>query len=504
MLALATIVAAIASLMYSFTQPDIYQVRTTLLVGNSLISANPNGGEYYLQQQLAGIYADIAYREPIRRATMDALGLDFLPEYSVRALPNSTLIEIVVNDTNPQRTQAVANELANQLISRSPALAGEDAGAQKFLKEQLTTVQGQIEETRSELANLQEQLTKLTSARQISDMQGQISSLQSRLNSLQSTYAALLSNTQGGATNALSVIEPAELPARPVGPNRFVIVALAGVVGLGLAVIAAYAIEFLDNTVKSADEVKRILDAPIIGEVGEFPKGKNPWTYILEEPRSPVAHAFRVTRTNLDLLYPDAPIHSLLVTSANMSEGKSTVAANLSVVSSQSGRRVICVDADFYRPTLHNVVGVNNEYGLSDVFKGSMDLQDALVSWNAGKLKLIPSGNMPSNPSELLESKEMDQVLNSLTQMSDIVILDGPPFFLSDTSALSTKVDCVILVIRPGYTRKDAVRAMKEQITKLRLKKVAVVLNRVPKSESYYGKYYPYDYEKKTKAKVKA
>ncbi|TLN24220.1 polysaccharide biosynthesis tyrosine autokinase [bacterium] len=373
---------------------------------------------------------------------------------------------------------------------------------QKCLTDQLTTVRGQIEETQKDLDDLQAQVSKLTSARQIADMQAEIQILQNRLSDLQSTYASLLSNTQSGATNALTVIEQAELPTRPVGPNRMMIVILAAVVGMALAAIAAYGIEFLDDSVKGVEDIKRILDLPVVGEVGDFPQGKDPWSYVMEEPRSPVAHAFRVMRTNLDLLDPEVPLHSFLITSAGMSEGKSTIAANLAVVISQGDRKVICVDADFHRPMLHNAVSIDNERGFSDVFKGSMSLQDVLVPWNAGKLKLIPSGIMPANPSELLESRKMDEILEALKKMTDVVILDGPPFFLSDASALSTRVDCVVLVIRPGFTRKDAVRAMKDQILKLRLKKVVVVLNRVPRRESYYSKYYPYDYEKPAKAKA--
>lgn len=502
LLAAATVVAAVASFFYASTQPDIYQVRSTLMVGNSLMSSNPSGGEYYMQQQLASIYADIAYREPIRQATMKALGLSFLPEYSVRALPSSTLVEIVVSDTNAERTTMVANELANQLLLRSPSVNGEDAEVQQFLEDQLTTVQGQIEETRDELADLQAQVSKLTSARQIADMQSEIQTLQSRLSSLQSTYASLLSNTQSGATNAVTIIEKAELPTSPIGPNRMMIVILAAGVGLALAAVAAYAIEFLDDSVKGVEDVKRILELPVVGEVGDFPQGKDPWSYVMEEPRSPVAHAFRVMRTNLDLLETETPLRSFLVTSAGMSEGKSTIAANLAVVMSQGDRKVICVDADFHRPMLHNAVSIDNEHGFSDVFKGSMSLQDVLVPWSAGKLKLVPSGAMPANPSELIESKKTDEILESLEEMADVVVLDGPPFFLSDASALSTKVDCVMLVVRPGFTRKDALRAMKEEIAKLRLKQVVVVLNRVPRRESYYSKYYPYDYEKPAKAKA--
>jgi Mrp family chromosome partitioning ATPase len=109
---------------------------------------------------------------------------------------------------------------------------------------------------------------------------------------------------------------------------------------------------------------------------------------------------------------------------------------------------------------------------------------------------------MPPNPSELLESKKIDELLESLQSMADVVVLDGPPFFLSDASALSTRVDCVVLVVRPGYTRKDALRALKDEIKKLRLENVVVVLNRVPRRESYYSKYYPYNYEKPSKSKA--
>ncbi len=310
LLGVATVLAAISSYVYSLSQPPVYQVRTTLMVGNTLNAPNPSGGEFYLQQLLAGIYADIAYREPVRQATMQALGLDFLPEYTVRALPNSTLIEIVVNDTDPVRTTVVANELAKQLMNRSPSLDGNSDQDREFLQNQLQIVRTQIEETRKELENLQTQLSNLTSARQISEVQGQIQFLENRLNNLQSTYAALLSNTQQGATNALTVIEPAELPTRPIGPNRMAGIILAAGLGLVLAAGAAYLIEFLDDTVKTPEEAKRLVSYPVLGEIVEFPQGANTWTYALEEPRAPVTNSFRVLRNNLDLLQKDYPIRS--------------------------------------------------------------------------------------------------------------------------------------------------------------------------------------------------
>lgn len=494
LLLIATLIAAAASFAYSLTQPPLYQVRTTLVIGNTLNAPNPNGGEFYLQQQLASIYADMASRTLVREATMKVLGLDNLPPYTAVAIPNSPMIEISVTDTNPQRTMVVANELANQLVKLSPGLQSEDAQVQQFLNEQITIVQKQIEDTRQELQDLTEQVVKLNSARQIADAQTQIGGLQSRLNQLQSTYASLLANTQRGATNTLKVIEPAALPVYPVGPNRGMIVALAALVALALSAVAAYAIEYLDDSIKSAEEIKRILKAPVIGYIGEIPHCDDPWTYIQDEPRSPVSHAFRVLRTNLYLLEGEEPIHSILVTSAGTSEGKTTVAANLSQVFAQGERKVVCIDADFHRPMLHNAAKAENKKGLSDVFLGRNTLQEVLVPWTDGKLKLIPAGELPPNPVELFASRKMDQILEVLTKSADLVVIDGPPFFLSDTSVLSMKVDLVLLVVRPGYTRRDAINAIRDQLAKIPNKRIAVVMNRVPVKESYYSKYYPYEY----------
>jgi capsular exopolysaccharide synthesis family protein len=493
----ATLVASLSSLVFSLRQPAVYMVRTTLMVGNSLSATNPNGGEFYLQQQLAGIYADIAGREPIRQATMETLGLSWLPTYNSRAIANSPLVEIVVSDTNPTRAMVVANELAKQLVDRSPATDSGDPQVHQFLTDQLTTVKKQISDTQDSLTQIQSQQAKLTSARQIADSQAQIQTLQSKLAQLQNTYAALLANTQGGATNALTVIEKGEMPTSPVSSNRMMTVFLAGVVGLVLAAAGAYGIEYFDDTVKTVDEVKRLLQFPVIGYIGEIPADKDPWRYVQDEPRSPVSHSFRVLRTNLELLNPVLPIRSVLVTSVNSSEGKSTVAANLGVVMAQNEQQVICVDADFHRPMLHTAIQDANEAGLSDIFNGTADIHSVERNWDNLSLKFIPTGKLPDNPTELLGSRKMDNVLSTLIGDADVVIVDGPPFFIADASVLCTKVDCVMIVVRLGYTRRGALQAMKEQLSILPLKRVVVVMNRLALKDSYYNKYYPSGYAKK-------
>ncbi len=171
---------------------------------------------------------------------------------------------------------------------------------------------------------------------------------------------------------------------------------------------------------------------------------------------------------------------------------------NLAIVMAQRDRKIICVDADFHRPVMHQAIQYDNHEGLSDVLLGRKCLQEVIHPWIGENLMLIPSGELPEDTADLLGSRKMEEIIETLTQMADMVIFDGPPFFLADASILSTKVDGLLLVIRPGYTRKDALKAVKEQITQLNLPRVWVALNRVPKKESYYSKYYPYENKKKT------
>ena len=212
LLLLSTLIAAVFSFLAVSRQPPIYQTRVTLMVGRAIDNPNPTGSDFWLTQQLANTYADIAKRDPVRQATMDALGLTWLPEYTVRVVPNTQLIEIAVTDTDPVRAQAVANELANQLIQQSPTSGGpEQQQRQAFIEQQLNELEKGIEETKAQIDSKQEELANMFSARQIADAKNQIQALQDKLNTLQANYASLLANTEKGAINTLTIIEPAAL-----------------------------------------------------------------------------------------------------------------------------------------------------------------------------------------------------------------------------------------------------------------------------------------------------
>lgn len=488
----ATLVAAVSSFLVTLQQAPIYQARTTLMIGRATEDPNPTASEFWLGQQLAQTYADIASREMVRNATKASLGLSWLPTYQANALPNTQFLEIVVTDTNPERAQVVANELATQLILQSPTSSSPDEQSRReFINQQLDTLEVQIKQTQEDIQNLQVELGGMTSARQINDTQNQIAALQAKLTTLQDNYARLLANTQGGAVNTLNVIEPAGLPRTPIGPAKGVSILVASMIGLALAAGAAYLLEYLDDTVKGPSDLKNALGYPILTNISELDdeltlnKGK---PFVAEHPRHPVAEAYRALRTNLEFAAVDRPLKTILVTSTDSDEGKTSVATNLAVVMAQGDKKVVLIDADLRRPDVHEYMGMTNEGGLSEVFRGRLVLHSAMRLWKNEKIAVISGGNPPPNPTELLASQKMDQILNSIKEVADVIIIDGPPFVVTDAAVLASKVDGVLVVIRPGYTRETAIKAMGEQLKRAGARVLGIVANRIPNNlQDYYG-----------------
>jgi non-specific protein-tyrosine kinase len=498
LLAAATLIAAVSSYLATLSQPPIYQTLTTLMIGQVITDPNPTGSEFTLSRQLAENYAEIANREPVRIAAKEALGLNRLPNYRAIALPNGQFIEIVVTDTIPERAQVVANELARQLILRSPTGSQSDEqDRQAFIQSQLDNLQLQITETEAEIQTLREALGEMDSARQISDTRIQIAALEAKLADLQGIYSGLLSNTQGGAVNTISVIEEAYKPSRPIGPNKMLTIMLAAAVGLSLAVLAAYLLEYLDDTVKEPEDVEKLTGAPIIGYLSEQDIEGNGLLFTAENPRHPSVEEVRALRTNLDFAGVDQPLKTLLVSSTEMEVGKTSVAANLAVVMAQAEKDVILVDADMRRPNVHNYYGMPNNFGLSDVFRGEFSLEEITKTWSGGSVSVITAGTPPPNPSELLGSKKMEEIIVSLETEADLVIIDGPPFIVADAPLIASKVNGVLLIVRLGHTREPAIKAMIDQIHRAGAKVIGVALNRIPAKNigyytgnPYYSSYY--------------
>ncbi len=224
----ATLVAAASSFLATRQQPFIYTARATLLVGRAIQSTNPQDYEIAASQQLGQTYANLAGRRPIKQGVQAALGLTRLPAYTARMVPNAQLLEIQVIDTDPGRAQAVANEVANQLILQTPAEERDLQQRRNYLSRELQESETVMDETKAEIRRLRTEMASMFSARQIADTQGRIAALEQKLTSYRNAYLTSLDFVQGGV-NALQVVEPAEVPTAPSGPNERATILLAAV-----------------------------------------------------------------------------------------------------------------------------------------------------------------------------------------------------------------------------------------------------------------------------------
>ena len=502
----ATILAAGSSYFDASRQPNQYQSTTTLMIGRAIEDPNPTNNTFFMGQQLAQTYADMARRQRVQDATKNALGLTWLPSYTARAVPNNQLIEITVTDTNPQRAQAVANELARQLILQSPtAPEQEEAARQEFITRQLAALEINIEQTQTELEEKQAEINTLQSARQIADTQNQIDSLQARLNTLQSNYGALLSNTQRGAINTLNVLEEASLPTQPVGANLWQTILLAAAIGFVLAAGAAYLMEYIDDTIKTPDNIKRLVDLPTLAGITRIKTDHDPDKLVLlKQPRAPIAEAFRSLRTAIQFSSIDRPNQAtILVTSSNPMEGKSMNASNLALAIAQAGHSVILVDADLRRPRLHKYFELANNQGLTNLLL-ALDLETPLdVAYQQieqmvqpsplPELKILTSGPIPPNPSEILGSGKMQAALDVMQAHFDFVIIDSPPVLaVTDAVVLSTRVDSVLLLVEANRTRRGQLIRSVERLREVNANLIGTILNRLEAGSEGYGYYYYY------------
>ena len=286
--------------------------------------------------------------------------------------------------------------------------------------------------------------------------------------------------------DSIIVVEPATIPTRPSKPNIVLNTVLGLVVGIMIAAGAAATVEYLDDTIRSPQDVQKALGLFTLGTIRLWPRkvfGKQPIS--LTAPHSTFFEAYSALRINIQSPAMSKPISSLLVTSATVSEGKSVTAANLAVAMARAGRSVILVDADIRRPTQHSFFGVSNNSGLTDALADKVCLEDVIQLTPVKNLRLIASGSVLANPAELLGSPKMQELIAGLKSRPEFVIFDSPPMLsASDAAILAGQVDGVVLVVAAGYTRRESARLALEPLQLLHANVLGVVLNKMSHNET--------------------
>jgi tyrosine-protein kinase Etk/Wzc len=313
--------------------------------------------------------------------------------------------------------------------------------------------------------------------------------------------------TKASTISNIDIIDPAILPDQPIRPKKVKYLLLGLIVGCMAGVGAAFFQEYLDDTVKDPDAAKRELGKPVLAVIPHIAGRKSePGSGIREtlvshlEPKSTLAEAYRSLRTAIHFSAIDRKRQVLLVTSTFPAEGKSTTAANLAVIITQTGSRVLLIDCDLRRPTQHDVFGHSKTPGFTDLLAGDCAMEKAVHDTGIAGLDLVSAGTTPPNPAELLGSNEMRQFLESMRDRYDTIIIDAPPaLIVTDAPVLTATVDLVLLVMEAGRVPVKAAQRMRETLDTVGARVAGIVMNdkggRAPERYGYYGKdYYSYGY----------
>jgi polysaccharide biosynthesis transport protein len=291
----------------------------------------------------------------------------------------------------------------------------------------------------------------------------------------------------------VEVIDMAEPVYDPVRPRKALNITLGVIVGLAVGIGLAFFIEYLDTSVKTIDDVERALQTPVLGVIPQ-----NVGSLMEEGPDSPHAEAYRVLRTNIMFSQKDPKFNTLTVVSGGAGEGKSTTTFNLATVFAQNGQRVLVVDSDLRRPSLHKVLKVSNSIGLTNYLLKQNTLEEVIQTTSLPTFDFMPSGKLPSSSMGVLSSTQMKELINDVKRRYDWVFFDSPPIMgVSDASILASEVDMVLQVIQyRRYPQPMTIRA-KQMIEKVGGNLLGIVLNNISMAsdESYYyysGYYYDY------------
>jgi polysaccharide biosynthesis transport protein len=314
--------------------------------------------------------------------------------------------------------------------------------------------------------------------------------------------------TSGDKSNEVSIATYSRVPKTPIGPQRLRNILIAFLLSFGAGIGLAFLLDFLDDTVKTVDDIDRFIHLPAlalipasrdharlvgIGGVASAPAGTTALAMV-NDARSPIAESYRHLRTSLLLSSAGQPPKTILVTSSQPSEGKTTTTINTAFMLAQTGAEVLVVDCDLRRPRLHAHFDAPNTKGLTNWLSGETNVDDLIQTLTAQpNLKFLTSGPVPPNPAELLGSDEMRRLLGILSERFTHIVIDSPPAIsFTDASILSTMVDGVVLVVHGGRSSRAVVRRAKQQLLDVGAHIFGVVLNNVKleTQDYYYSGYY--------------
>ncbi len=383
-----------------------------------------------------------------------------------------------------KQTQAARDEL---VVKLTRALGGIKKGTQAqyiIAKAKYEALEQELRGVRtSDQESQREKFVPFNKAQQELEIQRSI------MNALKSRIAQEGITLQVPRT-PVEIVDSAEESSRPVSPNLILNVLMSIFIGLGSGIGLAYFIEYLDTSIKTADDVERWIELPVLGLI---PQKVRP--LIEEGPDSEHAEGYRVLRTNMAFADAGGPRKgAFAVLSGGAGEGKSTTAFNLAYVCAQQGEKVLLVDADLRRPVQHTILGVSNRFGLTNVLLRDVPVEETIKTTSVPNLHFLPSGRLPRTSLGVLDPKRISELVHSLKMKYDIIIFDTPPLVgISDSAVIAKEMDGVVLVVQYRKYPRDMIIRAKQMLDTIGVPQVGVVLNNINiMRDDYYYYYHSY------------
>lgn len=473
--------------------PGVATSRTINLETEANLAASP-----LVAQRVVSLMREAGVEDPALAWVNGANPETLAHTIDVAPVKGTTILLFRAENHDPQRAAQLAHYFALGYLDRH---LGQVLAPYTTEKQRLTSLLGQI---KIELGNLPApgpdepaevgQRRDQLNAEKFADEQ-----------SLAQVAQAI--ETIRSANSESAIIEDSQVPTKPARPDHVRDGIIAAIVGLVLGFGAAFLRDYVDDSLRGAEDVERQAGATLIGVIPHVAipadgakrrgrDGEREYLVAEDDPKAPATEAYRTLRTNLMFMSATGPLRRLLITSPLQGEGKSTIAANLAAVMAQAGQRVLLVGADLRRPSVHRFFGLSNRSGLSSVLSGQAELTEAVQDPGVRGMRILAGGPIPPNPAELLGSSAMIEFLEKASAVTDWIILDGPPVLgLADALVLSSFTDGVLMIVNEATNRRVLAHA-RDQLAKVRSRSAGAVLNNFgPAFSYYYSDYYAYSSE---------
>jgi succinoglycan biosynthesis transport protein ExoP len=456
----------------------ISEAKVTLLIDQSLVSGQNSYTVNIASERIAKIYEPMMKSQSILETVINELKLEENVDSLAKRITTvpimaTMLFELHVTDASPAQAINIANAVANQFVSQLRlSLAGPYSERLSIMQNQMDQLSQSMEDVKAEIHNITDKNVQVET--ELARLNNQLTESRSNYQTFQQEYDQQRISAANQADN-VTIAEYALEPLTPV-QNRLMYLALAVIVGIVTGIGLAFFLEQLDDKVRTRQDVSLILGSNTLGMISKLKKGNLEPLVNLQDG---VSDDFRKLSINIRISIKNEPIRTLLITSPTPSAGKSMVAANLGIALAKNGLKIILIDADLRLPRLHKLFNLEQQVGLSDLLL-NQNTEGALKSGPIERLSIITSGDIPSDPGEILSVLELKKLLERLGRQADFIIVDCPPILsVADTTILGSAADATILVIRSGLTPRQVALEAVDLLSSNKARLLGVVLNGV-------------------------